>query len=191
MLPIGFKGRNWLQALGSDFNSGVPLIAVYFDSLDRKKLLSNKINNVNYAENYWASMIPKRGDLLGRAMQMDFENYLPEDILVKIDRASMLASLEVRAPMLDQFVAEFAFRKVPSTLKATCVDRKILLLLAKRLLPATFNFQRKQGFSIPMSNWLESGPWLSFFKEVLFDEQQHLFNKAVIEKLFYGQSLGL
>ena len=58
---------------------------------------------------------------------MDFENYLAEDILVKVDRASMLNSLEVRAPLLDYRVIEFAFGRVPSELKATVSGRKLLL----------------------------------------------------------------
>jgi len=76
--------------------------------------------------------------LLQRATRTDFENYLPEDILVKVDRASMLASLEVRAPFLDYRILEFAFGKVPSRLKADTAERKILLkrLCAKILPPA-------------------------------------------------------
>jgi asparagine synthase (glutamine-hydrolysing) len=67
---------------------------------------------------------------------MDFENYLAEDILVKVDRASMLHSLDIRTPFLDHRLIEFAFGKVPSRLKATESDRKILLKeLAARVLP--------------------------------------------------------
>jgi asparagine synthetase B (glutamine-hydrolysing) len=66
-------------------------------------------------------------DLLQRATRMDFANYLAEDILVKVDRASMLNSLELRAPLLDYRLIEFAFGKVPSHLKATAQDKKILL----------------------------------------------------------------
>src|SRR3954464_6681734 len=67
---------------------------------------------------------------------MDFENYLPEDILVKVDRASMLVSLETRAPFLDFRICEFAFGKVPSRLKASSTERKILL---KRLCARSFH----------------------------------------------------
>jgi asparagine synthase (glutamine-hydrolysing) len=188
LLPVGFKGGNWVQALDIDFAHDVPLIANYFDRTSRRALLGT---DNGAAELFWASATPASGDLIERATRMDFENYLPEDILVKVDRASMLNSLEVRAPLLDQKVMEFAFQKVPSRLKTTSLARKILLRrLAKALLPADFDVTRKQGFSIPIASWLESGPWLSFFKDVLLDNQQTTFNQCFIEKLFKGQAVG-
>lgn len=189
-LPPGFKGRNWLQALGTDFGHGVPLVAAYFDSWSRKALLEERPARVS-AEQIYESSVPAAPDLLQRATRMDFLNYLPEDILVKVDRASMLNSLELRAPMLDCHVIEFAFRKVPSEQKATPVSRKVLLKkLAERLLPPSFDQQRKQGFSIPLSSWLDDGPWLDFFRKVLLDRQQTLFNHLFLEKLFAGQRGG-
>ena len=122
---------------------------------------------------------------------MDFENYLAEDILVKVDRASMLNSLEVRAPFLDYRVIEFAFGKAPSALKATATDRKILLKkLTTRLLPPEFDQQRKQGFSIPLGAWLRSGPWRDFFSAVLLSSENTLFSHAIINKLLDGQTKG-
>src|SRR5678816_1589964 len=94
---------------------------------------------------------------------MDFENYMAEDILVKIDRASMLNSVELRSPLLDYRLVEFAFGKVPSYLKATVKGRKVLLKrLADRLLPPQFDQERKQGFSIPLASWLQSRPCLLY-----------------------------
>jgi asparagine synthase (glutamine-hydrolysing) len=132
-----------------------------------------------------------RGDLLQRATQLDFENYLPEDILVKVDRASMLSSLEVRAPMLDVRVIEFAFGKIPSELKATPTRRKVLLKkLAARLLPSAFDRSRKQGFSIPLGAWLRAGPWRDYFEQILLDSSQTTFDHAAIRGLLDGQRRG-
>lgn len=191
-LPLGTKGRNWLQALDTDFDREVPLIATYFDRGSRARLLGRPDDTASGAALRVAepAALPE-GDLLQRATRADFESYLPEDILVKVDRASMLNSLEVRAPMLDHRVIEFAFGKVPSRLKATTGARKILLKkLTSRLLPPSFDQQRKQGFSIPISAWLQSGPWLKSFREILLDPQQTVFQHRFIEQLFDGQARG-
>jgi len=189
-LPIGIKGRNWLQGLNADLDTGLPLIASYFDSTSRKRLVKGKIERVSFAERLFKSRVPESPDLLQRATRMDFANYLVEDILVKVDRASMMNSLELRAPFLDYRVIEFAFRRVPSHLKATESDKKILLKrLTQRVLPPQFDQQRKQGFSIPLGSWLKAGPFRSFFEEILLDPQCCFDTKAV-EKLLQGQNKG-
>jgi asparagine synthase (glutamine-hydrolysing) len=190
-LPVGVRGRNWLQALAADFDRGVPTIASYFDLATRRRLLRRHARWPLHAESVREARAATVGDLLDRATRVDFENYLAEDILVKVDRASMLASLEVRAPMLDHRIIEFAFGKVPSHLKATATGRKLLLRrLAQRVLPPAFDQQRKQGFSIPLASWLESGPWQRFFADVLLDEGQTTFDRDTVQGLLAGQARG-
>ncbi len=85
--------------------------------------------------------------------RVDFLSYLPDDILVKVDRASMLNSLEIRAPWLDCRIIEFAFKKVHPKYKiSNGVSRLLQRRLAERVLPKIFDLDRKQGFSIPVSN---------------------------------------
>jgi asparagine synthase (glutamine-hydrolysing) len=190
-LPIGFKGRNWLRGLACDLDGDVPLIASYFDDGVRRALLAGHGSWPLVAESRRRSSTRNGGDLLQRATRLDFETYLPEDLLVKVDRASMLTSLEVRAPMLDYRVIEFAFRKVPSALKATAALRKVLLKkLALRVLPAGFDLRRKQGFEIPLAAWLKSGPWRGFFGDVLLDRGQTTFDHGVVRALLAGQARG-
>jgi asparagine synthase (glutamine-hydrolysing) len=184
ILPIGFKGRNWLQGLAEDLDSGLPLIGSYFDAGARRRLLSNGRTASAVAEEIRHERIPRTDDLLERATRMDFENYLAEDILVKVDRASMLNSLEVRAPLLDYRVIEFAFGKVPSELKATVSGRKLLLKkLAARLLPPHFDTRRKQGFSIPLASWLREPAWQGFFRDVLLAPDSFFSAKLATELL--------
>ena len=122
-------------------------------------------------------------DFASQAMLLDTANYLPDDVLTKVDRASMLNSLEVRSPLLDQRMIEFAFGKVPSRLKATPTEKKILLKrLCTRLLPQEFDLQRKQGFSIPMNVWLKGGPFRTLFDDVLRDPQCS-FDAQTVNKL--------
>ena len=118
------------------------------------------------AENTRKLRIPIENSLLQRATRMDFLNYLPEDILVKVDRASMLNSLEIRAPFLDHRIIEFAYKKAPNYLKTNTSAKKIILKkLTNKLLPSNFEKNKKQGFGIPIGSWIRSNnEWQSFFK---------------------------
>lgn len=190
MLPTGFKGRHTLQSLGSDLSHDLPSVATYFDPLTRQQLLGSIDSCYPIAEKIRSERIPQTPDLLQRVTRMDFNNYLSEDILVKVDRASMLASLEIRAPLLDYRIIEFAFGQVPSSLKTTVNQRKILLKrLAARVLPPEFDLQRKHGFSIPLPNWLKAGLWREMFYEVLLDKQC-LFDRNAVNLLLQGQDSG-
>jgi len=92
-------------------------------------------------------------DLVSRLQWIDTMSYLPDDILTKVDRASMAHSLEARAPLLDYELVEFMAR-VPSTLKLRGGVSKHLFrrMLAKRLPESVFT-KRKQGFAVPKGEW--------------------------------------
>jgi asparagine synthase (glutamine-hydrolysing) len=97
---------------------------------------------------------PRTDDLLNRQLYADLSIYLADDILVKVDRMSMATSLETRAPFLDTDVMEVAF-SLPGDLKIRDGIRKYVLKQAlKDVLPADILDRRKEGFSIPMKNWL-------------------------------------
>jgi asparagine synthase (glutamine-hydrolysing) len=91
---------------------------------------------------------------LDRWMEVDQRMYLADDILAKVDIASMAVSLECRAPFLDHHLAEFA-NKISSTVKLKGGKTKYLLkLLAEKQLPAGISGRSKKGFSMPMNEWL-------------------------------------
>jgi asparagine synthase (glutamine-hydrolysing) len=190
VLPVGLMGRNWLQALGADLERSLPLNAPYFDATTRRKLVRWSSSWRAVAEDVMRERVPAEADLVQRATRMDFENYLPDDILVKVDRASMLNSLEVRAPFLDYHVIEFAFGKVPSHLKATPWEKKVLpKRLTTRLLPPAFDRDRKQGFSIPLAAWLRDGAFRDMFNSVLRDPACP-FDSRCTDRLLCGQDRG-
>jgi asparagine synthase (glutamine-hydrolysing) len=96
-------------------------------------------------------------DWLDRMLYVDCQTWLCDDILVKVDRASMAASLECRSPFLDHHVAEFAAR-LPRRLKLRGRELKVALrTLASRHLPADIVNRRKAGFNSPTDKWLR-GP---------------------------------
>ena len=95
-----------------------------------------------------------QGDPLARLLYMDVKTWLVDDCLVKVDRMSMAHALEVRCPLLDHEVVEFASR-VPSRLKLAGGRTKILLReVSKRLLPLEVLGRPKRGFAPPVSRWL-------------------------------------
>ncbi|MCP4627152.1 MAG: hypothetical protein GY850_27125 [bacterium] len=107
-------------------------------------------------------------DILGRALQTapvrdrrdrfiyaDYSTYLPEDILIKVDRMSMANSLEVRVPFLDHHLFEFVLA-LPFRMRFRHGRGKYFLRkLAARCLPPSILKPRKQGFTVPLSNWLQ------------------------------------
>jgi asparagine synthase (glutamine-hydrolysing) len=96
-------------------------------------------------------------DPLAVLLYSDFTMYLQDDLLTKVDRATMLASLEARAPYLDHEFAEFV-AGIPSQLKLKGITTKAILRRAvKRRLPPEVLKRRKRGFNIPFSRWLLHG----------------------------------
>ncbi len=125
------------------------------------------------------------GDELDRLQYVDARLYLPADILVKVDRMSMLHSLEARVPFLDRAMVELS-RRIPSRLRLRGMTTKYLLrrAMAERL-PAAVLHGKKRGFNVPMPAWLAGG-LRDFTRDVLSPgrlRRQGLFEPAAVERL--------
>ena len=90
------------------------------------------------------------------AMLLDRETYLPDDVLTKVDRATMSVGLESRAPLLDHRIAEFAATLPMSFLVQGAVSKRILRDILYRHVPRSLVDRPKVGFSIPVAQWLRS-----------------------------------
>lgn len=131
-------------------------------------------------------------DSLSRIQYIDFKTYLPDDILAKVDRASMATSLEVRCPILDHKVVEYA-AGLPSRLKLQGTRTKLIFKEAMHgLLPDGILNRAKMGFAVPIGSWLrrELQPLVSEY--VLQTGTRHdFFDGATIQKLWREHQSGL
>jgi asparagine synthase (glutamine-hydrolysing) len=98
-----------------------------------------------------------RGDLINTILAVDLQSYLPGSVLTKVDRASMAHGLEVRPPLLDNALIDFAFG-LPShyKLRRGRVGKWLLKAAAAPLLPREIIHRRKRGFGIPLANWIKT-----------------------------------
>lgn len=154
-LPLAERYNRWMTAFDSQAKS-----AMYTDDFKAKVGASD-----------WAILdkwfaAANGSGVLDAAMLTDQMTYLPNDLLVKVDIASMANSLEARSPFLDHKVIEFA-ASLPENLKMQRFETKSLLKkVAARLVPREVVYRRKMGFGVPVGKWFR-GEMKDFIRDVL------------------------
>jgi asparagine synthase (glutamine-hydrolysing) len=191
MLPLGFTGRNLLIGCGGDVPEAIAHATLFFDSDTRRRLLvPTGFRGRRDPEAYKAGLCLDSGTPLEEATAVDFRTYLPDDIMVKVDRASMLTSLEVRAPWLDHRIIEMAFGRVPEALRVARGRGKVLpRLLAARVLPPQLGLPRKQGFSLPLDSWFR-GDWGRYLQGILLEADASPFDPKTVRRVLESQQRG-
>ena len=127
----------------------------------------------------------RRNDLIDQLLYLDINTYLPEDLLVKMDIATMANSLEARVPFLDHQLMEF-IATIPSSLKLRGTVAKYILKEAfKEFLPEVIFKRRKMGFGVPVSRWFRN-ELKDYVYEILLDSRtlnRGYFKKEGIERV--------
>jgi asparagine synthase (glutamine-hydrolysing) len=131
-------------------------------------------------------------DPVAAAQALDLGLYLPDDLLVKVDIASMANSLEVRCPFLDRELVEFAVR-LPTSLKMRGAERKYLVKRAfEGTMPAANLHRRKQGFGVPIGAWFR-GDLRHYAEDILLSANalgRGYFRRAELEELVRAHTAG-
>lgn len=141
--------------------------------------------------NYWSRYAKSKVSVLNNFLLNDISFVLPNDMLTKVDLMSMANSLEVRVPLLDHRVVEFALSLPEAYKRSGKKGKKILLDTFSEELPPELVDRPKKGFEVPLTEWFKKDLYALIFDDLLskdFIEQQQLFNWHAIrplkEKLF-------
>ena len=173
-MPFTWPGWNSLHAAGRLPDDGLaPCLGMYPYILD--ELCTQDLKAALAAVDPFAhtrALLAESSELdpVSRAQHLDTLQYLPSDILTKVDRMSMANSLEVRAPLLDHTLLEYV-ATLPVSLKLRgTVSKYLLRQVAGRMLPASVLTKPKQGFAIPEGRWFR-GSLRPFAEDVLLDRR--------------------
>ena len=169
-LPHGTPGKALLRHASKDAQGRYIDSIALFQPDERVSLYTPDLRSrlTRSAEQTLAAHFSRFSSLsmASRMMRFDFETYLPEDVLTKVDRMSMAHSIESRVPLLDNEVIDFA-ATLPARFKIKGQTRKhVLKAMLRQVLPASILERRKQGFGVPLSGWFRGG-LTTVFSDVL------------------------
>jgi len=188
MLPPGVRGTNYLRRIDIPYERYVLDAMAVFDDGDRRELYAPCFAEDMKGIDPYLHHLP---NLTGstdrpwdaRMMEYDLKTYLPNDVLTKVDRMSMRASLETRVPLLDHRLVEFA-AKIPSRLKIRRgIGKHILKHVMAPFLPPEVFEKRKQGFSVPLSIWLRTDLREDILDTLSGGNRHGFFNQRAVERL--------
>ncbi|HUF04680.1 MAG TPA: asparagine synthase (glutamine-hydrolyzing) [Aridibacter sp.] len=196
-LTFDYKAKRFVKAADLDDIERHHMWFGSFSVEEKEKLLTSSFaDSVSLADTYSVARDLAEGcdaeSVVERMQYLDMKLYLAEDILTKVDRASMAVSLEVRAPFLDHKVAEFA-ASLPAGYKLKGRTSKYILKKAvKDLLPDEIISRPKKGFGIPVAEWLK-GRLSPLLHELLSEsrlKRQGIFEPSYVSRLIEEHESG-
>lgn len=198
-LSVDFRAKRFLRGMGLSPAAQHLTWMGSFDQAAKQRLLSEEVQAVlGHAVRSPTQLVSELGDgagatdLIETILRLDLSTYLPNDLLPKTDLMSMANSLEVRVPLLDQHLVEFACR-LPARWKLRGLTTKYLMRRALReLLPPAVIQRPKKGFGVPVADWLR-GPLRPLLEETVQDgaAYQRWFQPAYVQRLMADHLQGL
>ncbi len=186
--PRVFRARATFQSLSRSPLDGYFHSVSYFRPEDKARLFTPDFRGRlgNYDSRDVLQQYYDRADTddpLSKIQYVDVKTYLTDDILTKVDRASMAVSLEVRAPMLDHKFME-CVASMPSSLKLRNGTGKYILKKAfEPILPAEILYRPKQGFAIPLGQWFKR-ELKGMAQEVILETDDGILDKRFLKKIW-------
>ena len=195
LMPEGMRGKKRFGAMSQDLATRYSQVFTPFTKHSRSSI---------YSRDYFASLRDHNPyerltshfqdttslNTITRLQCADVRLYLPDDILVKVDKASMINSLETRAPLLDQHLAEYVSSLPASIVNRNGVLKSLLKKAAADILPAEILSRPKQGFGVPIKHWFR-GELTNYAREMLDAprvEQRGIFETQFIRHLLQSHA---
>ena len=197
LLPDGMRGRGYLELLGEDAIARYFRMVTAHDTAALRRVLTRaacrevppEASSEHFRRLAAEAAAP---DYVSTLQALDIRTYLPEDILTKVDRTSMLVSLEARVPLLDHVLMEF-MATMPLRLKLRDGGGKaILRKIMAADLPEDVLSRRKMGFGVPLGAWFRR-ELSGYARDVLLDRrtrERGVFDVAAIERLLAEHQAG-
>jgi len=188
-VSLDYKIRKFLEGHSPDIDRAHASWRILFSEKEKNALwahpLENELGNKDPLEPFLEKAREvKECHYLDRAMYVDLKTWLPDDILVKVDRSTMAHGLEARAPFLDYRLVEFA-ASLPVSLKIRGLQKKYMLKQAyKKYLPSEVLHQKKRGFNAPVSRWVTS--LLKTHYEDMMESKGPLFGTVLCRKRIHS-----
>ncbi len=194
MIPDHMFGKGMTYYLSKNKTNILAYLCDWKDYERRKVFLpeiKSKLDK-NHSEKIKIEILKSiKGDFLTKMQQLDMQTYMVDDVLTKVDRASMMNSLEARVPLLDHKFAELSFT-IPSELKMKDkVKKYILKETFSKILPPEIISHKKQGFAVPLSIWFKGN--LKEYANDSLRSSKNLYNyldKKHIDKILNNHQKG-
>ena len=194
-MPDGMRGKKRLGGLPGDLPDRALQSCMLFTAESRSSMYSPgyfaQVRDHNPYERLTGEFRAVSDlDVTAQLQYVDVRAYLTNDILVKVDKASMFNSLETRAPLLDQYLVEYV-ASLPSAIRTrNGVLKYLLKRVAADLLPAEILTRRKQGFGVPIKHWFR-GDLNGYAYELLLSsraQQRGIFDPEFIRKILQAHA---
>jgi asparagine synthase (glutamine-hydrolysing) len=186
--PESLPGRNYLRrfTLPDSYERFIERYKLISDP-ERQKLLSGiAFKSTSHFKREYFEQLKEGTEFLSSLRFNDLKHYLEGDILMKVDRATMLNSIESRAPLLDHELIELSF-KLPSRFLINNGQKKFILKEAfKSYIPSELFNRPKKGFSIPLASWFRN-ELHHYFEDIVFNsklQQSGLIDLSYVKRLF-------